>query len=140
LTCWPSTYNFFGITGLFGVTRMSLGHLRQTFRNLWTHGAFSASVAITLALGIGGTVSVFSIIYAVLLRPLPYANPQELVSVFQSKLPNDEADQTDFSPANFVDFREKNLAFADLAAYCGFHYNLIAGTEPGLGVRCIVLR
>jgi putative ABC transport system permease protein len=115
---------------MFGVTRMSLGHLRQTFRNLWIHRAFSASVAITLALGIGGTVSVFSIIYAVLLRPLPYANPQELVSVFQSKLPNDEADQTNFSPANFVDFREKNLAFADLAAYCGFHYNLIAGAEP----------
>jgi putative ABC transport system permease protein len=109
---------------------MSLGHLRQTFRNLWTHRAFSASVAVTLALGIGGTVSVFSIIYAVLLRPLPYANPQELVSVFQSKLPNDEADQANFSPANFLDFREKNVAFTDLAAYCGFHYNLITRAEP----------
>jgi len=109
---------------------MKLGHLRQTFRNLWTYRSFSASVAITLALGIGGTVSVFSIIYAVLLRPLPYRNPQELVSVFQSKLPNDEADESNFSPANFVDFRQKNLAFADLAAYCGFHYNLIIGSEP----------
>jgi putative ABC transport system permease protein len=115
---------------LFGITCMSLSHLRQTFRNLWTHRAFSASVAITLALGIGGTVSVFSIIYAVLLRPLPYASPQELVSVFQSKLPNDEADQTNVSPANFLDFREKNLAFTDLAAYCGFHYNLITRAEP----------
>src|SRR5437879_13445136 len=109
---------------------MSLEHLRQTFRNLWKHRAFSASVTATLALGIGGTVSVFSIIYAVLLRPLPYANPQELVSVFQSKLPNDEADQANFSPANFLDFREKNLAFTDLAAYCGFHYNLITRAEP----------
>lgn len=109
---------------------MSLSHLRQTLRNLWAHKAFSASVAITLALGIGGTVSVFSIIYAVILRPLPYANPQELVSVFQSKLPNDEADETTFSPANFVDFREENLALTDLAAYCAFHYNLIARGEP----------
>ena len=115
---------------MFGVTRMSLAHLRQTFRNLWTHRVFSASVTATLALGIGGTVSVFSIIYAVLLRPLPYASPQGLVSVFQSKLPNDEADESNFSPANFVDFREKNLAFTDLAAYCGFHYNLLTGAEP----------
>jgi hypothetical protein len=64
---------------------------------------------------------VFSIIYAVLLRPLPYANPQQLVSVFQSKLPNDQPDlDYNFSPANFIDFREKNLTFSDLAAYCGF--------------------
>jgi putative ABC transport system permease protein len=109
---------------------MSICHLRQTFRNLWTHRAFCASVSITLALGVGGTVSVFSIIYGVLIRPLPYKNPQELVSVFQSKLPNDEADQANFSPANFLDFREKNLAFTDLAAYCGFHYNLITRSEP----------
>ena len=107
-----------------------MGSLRQTLRNLWTHRAFSASVIVTLALGIGGTISVFSMIDQVLLRPLPYAKPEELFSVFQSKLPNDEADQTQFSPGNFVDFREKNLAFTDLAAYCGFHYNLMAGTEP----------
>ena len=50
--------------------------------------------------------------------------------MFQSKLPNDEADQANFSPANFLDFREKNLAFTDLAAYCGFHYNLITRAEP----------
>lgn len=113
-----------------GISGMSLGHVRLTFRNLWAHRAFSASVVLTLALGIGGTVSVFSIIYTVLLRPLPYATPQELVSVFQSKLPNDEADQSNFSPANFIDFRAKNLAFTDLAAYCGFHYNLMTESEP----------
>ena len=108
----------------------SFAGLRQTFRKLWAQKGFSAAVVVILALGIGGTVSVFSIIYAVLLRPLPYANPQQLVSVFQSKLPNDEADQSNFSPANFVDFREKSLSFTDMAAYCGFHYNLITGTEP----------
>jgi putative ABC transport system permease protein len=115
---------------LLDLTRMWLSCLRQTFRNLWMHRAFSASVATTLALGIGGTVSVFSIIYTVLLRPLPYPSPQELVGVFQSKLPNDEADQTGFSPASFLDFREKSLSFTDLAAYCGFHYNLITASEP----------
>jgi len=105
-------------------------NLRQTLRKLWRRPVFTASVTITLALGIAGTVSVFSIIYAVLLKPLPYADPERLVSVFQSKLPNDEADQTPFAPANFTDFREKNLSFSDMAAYCGFHYNLTAGGEP----------
>lgn len=108
----------------------SFARFRQTLRKLWAQKGFSAAVVVILALGIGGTVSVFSIIYAVLLRPLPYANPQELVSVFQSKLPNDEADQINFSPANFVDFREKHRSFTDMAAYCGFHYNLITGSEP----------
>ncbi len=105
-------------------------HVRQTVRNLWKHRFFSASVTITLALGIAGTVSVFSIIYKVLLQPLPYSDPEQLVSIFQSKLPNDEADQTNFAPANFADFREQNLSFTDMAAYCGFHYNLTAGAEP----------
>ena len=109
---------------------MFLGHLRQTFRSLWKHRAFSASVTFTLALGIAGTVSVFSLIYAVLVKPLPYANPQELVSVFQGKLPNDQADLNQVSPANFLDFREQNLAFSDLAVYCGFHYALVVEAEP----------
>ena len=115
---------------LFGPSRMRLGYLRLTLRNLWKHRTFSGSVILTLALGMGGTISVFSVIYAVLIRPLPYANPQELVRVFQSKLPNDEADQDNFSPANFLDFREKNLSFSDLAASCGFHYNLFTEAEP----------
>ncbi len=105
-------------------------HLRQTIRNLWKHRVFSASVVITLALGIAGTVSVFSIIYKVLLQPLPYPDPEQLVSVFQSTLPNDEADLNNMAPANFTEFREKNLSFTDMAAYCGFHYNLSGGAEP----------
>lgn len=105
-------------------------HFRQTIRNLWKHRLFSASVTITLALGIAGTVSVFSIIYKVLLQPLPYPVPEQLVSVFQSTLPNDEADQINIAPATFTDFREKNASFTDMAAYCGFHYNLISAGEP----------
>jgi putative ABC transport system permease protein len=109
---------------------MRSGKLRQTLRRLWKNRGFSSSVVLTLALGIGSTVSVFSIIYAVLIRPLPYADPARLVSVYQSKLANDEADVDGFSPANFVDFRAQNQVFTDLAAYCGFHYNLTGHGEP----------
>jgi putative ABC transport system permease protein len=104
--------------------------VRQTLRRLWKNRGFSASVVLTLGLGIGASVSVFSIIYAVLIRPLPYADPARLVGVFQSKIANDEADLGDFSPANFLDFRERNHVFSDLAASCGFHYNLTGSGEP----------
>jgi putative ABC transport system permease protein len=102
----------------------------QTLRRLWKNRGFSASVALTLGLGLGATISVFSIIYAVLIRPLPYADPAHLVSVFQSKIANDEASLDGFSPANFLDFRQRNQVFTDLAAYCGFHYNLTGSGEP----------
>ncbi len=109
---------------------MRRGKLWQTLRRLWKNRGFSASVVLTLALGIGSTVSVFSIIYAVLIRPLPYAAPTRLVSVFQSKQANDETDLDNLSPANFLDFRAQNEVFTDLAAYCGFHYNLTGNGEP----------
>lgn len=109
---------------------MRLGKFRQTLRRLWNNRGFSSSVVLTLGLGIGATVSVFSIIYAVMIRPLPYADPAHLVSVFQSKVANDEADMDGFSPANFLDFREQNHVFTNLAAYCGFHYNLTGHGEP----------
>jgi putative ABC transport system permease protein len=109
---------------------MHLGKFRQTLRRLSKNRGFSSSVVLTLGLGIGATVSVFSIIYAVMIRPLPYTDPRQLISVFQSKVANDEADLDGFSPANFLDFRAQNHVFTDLAAYCGFHYNLTGRGEP----------
>jgi putative ABC transport system permease protein len=109
---------------------MHLGKFRQTLRRLSKNRGFSSSVVLTLGLGIGATVSVFSIIYAVMIRPLPYTDPRQLISVFQSKVANDEADLDGFSPANFLDFRAQNHVFTDLAAYCGFHYNLTGHGEP----------
>ena len=106
------------------------GKVRQTVRRLWRNRGFSSSIILTLGLGIGATVSVFSIIYLVMIQPLPYPDPAHLVSVFQSKTANDEADVEGFSPANFLDFRERNHSFTDLAAYCGFNYNLTGNGEP----------
>jgi putative ABC transport system permease protein len=104
--------------------------LRQTLRRLGRSLGFSSSVVLTLALGIGATVSVFSIIHAVLIAPLPYQDSSRLFSVSQSKLPNDEAEMDGFAPGNFLDFRAQNRTFTDLAAYCGFHYNLTGKGEP----------
>ena len=109
---------------------MDCGEFQQTLRRLWKNRGFSSSVILTLGLGIGATVSVFSIIYAVMIRPLPYSDPARLVSVFQSKIANDETDLDGFSPARFLDFRQQSHAFTDLAAYCDFHYYLTGNGEP----------
>ena len=104
--------------------------VRQTFRRLWNNRGFSSSVVLTLGLGIGATVSVFSVIHAVMIQPLPYASPAQLVSVFQSKMASDEEDIDTSAPANFLDFRARNHVFTDLAAYCTFHYNLTGKGDP----------
>ena len=66
---------------------MHLGKIRQTLRRLWKSRGFSFSVILTLGLGIGATAAVFSIIYAVLLRPLPYSKSAELMSISLSTTP-----------------------------------------------------
>lgn len=111
---------------------MHTTQLRQTLRRLWKSRGFSFSVILTLGLGIGATTAVFSIIYAVLLRPLPYFKPAALMSVSASTTPNDETTAYGFSPANFTDFRAQNRSFTDLAAYFAMHYTLNAHGEPKL--------
>ena len=64
---------------------MHFSEIRQTLRRLWKKPGFFSSAVSTLGLGIGATVSVFSIIYAVLIRLLLYADPAHLVSVFQAR-------------------------------------------------------
>jgi putative ABC transport system permease protein len=109
---------------------MHLGEIRQTFRRLGKNRGFSCSVVLTLALGIGATVSVFSIIHAVMIAPLPYDDPSHLFSVFESKIANDEDEIDGFAPGNFLDFRAENQSFSELAAYFGAHFNLTANGEP----------
>ena len=109
---------------------MHFREIEQTLRRLRKSRGFSLSVVLTLALGIGATVSVFSIIDAVMLAPLPYQNPSRLFSIFQSKVANDEAGMDAVAPGNFLDFRAQNQSFTDLAAYFGPHFNLTGNSEP----------
>jgi predicted permease len=109
---------------------MRLTEIQQTFRRLGKSRGFSCSVVLTLALGIGATASVFSIIHAVMIAPLPYDHPSRLFSVFESKMANDEEEMGGFAPGNFLDVRAQNQTFTDLAAYFGAHFNLTGNGEP----------
>ena len=60
-----------------------LQDFRHTFRLLAGHPGFAVAALLTIALGVGGTAAVFSVVYGVLLRPLPYAEPERLVRMWE---------------------------------------------------------
>lgn len=96
------------------------GSLWQDFRFasrlLRRQPSFTGIALLTLALGIGANTAIFSLVDAVLLRPLPYADPQELVIVWE-KPPQHALNQV--SPATFLDWRAGNQAFEGMAARFG---------------------
>jgi putative ABC transport system permease protein len=82
-------------------------------RNLLKHPGFTAIVIATLALGIGASSAIFSVVNTVLLRPLPYAEAERLVTI-QELSPEGRLVQA--TPANFLDWRAQNTVFEQLAA------------------------
>ena len=90
--------------------------LRYALRQLRKSPAFTAAAVLTLALGIGANTAVFSVVNAVILRPLPYPEPQRLVSV-ESLDPRGGPHPSDLSYPNFFDFRSYNQVFEHIVCY-----------------------
>ncbi len=106
-----------------------MNDLRYTFRTLIKTPGFTAVAILTLALGIGANTAIFSVVNAVLLRPLPYQEPGQLIRLWQSRrLP--PAPHGPVSPPAFADWRRENHSFERLAAFCGGHANLTGDAEP----------
>ena len=93
-----------------------LQDLRFGVRMLLRTGSFTATALIALALGIGATSAIFSVIYGVLLKPLPYRDPDRLVRVYENN-PVERFEMFPLSPADFLDYRKQNQAFEDIATY-----------------------
>lgn len=90
--------------------------MRHALRSLRRSPLFSATAVLTLALGIGGSTALFSIVNAVLLRPLPYQNPDRLVRIWESN-PAEGNERALVSAANFNDWRSGSRTFDDLALF-----------------------
>jgi predicted permease len=107
---------------------MFLYDARHALRQLRQKPGFTTTVVLTLALGIGATTVVYSIVDAVLLRPLPFAQPQRLVSLRSlEKVPGGALRTNDTSYPNFFDWRGQSKSFESLASYKDAGYTL-AGT------------
>ena len=90
--------------------------LRFAFRMLAKHPGFTTVAVLALALGIGANTAVFSVVRGVLLRPLPYGDPDRLVVLWESTLKANGAREPS-SPPNFRDWSERNKCFTAMAAY-----------------------
>lgn len=92
--------------------------LAPVLRRLWRAPMFTLVALITLAAGVGANIAVFSVVEGVLLKPLPYPHPEQLVAVWH-KAPGINLDKLNMSPGNYFIYREQNRVFQDIAAYNG---------------------
>jgi putative ABC transport system permease protein len=102
--------------------------LRYAVRRIRRSAGFSALVILTLALGIGANTAIFSVVNAVLLRPLPYEHPDALVTILH-RYPSLDLDAS-VSAGGFRDYRDRTRSFADVAVESGWGANLTGYGEP----------
>ena len=100
--------------------------LRHGLRLLRKSPGFTAVAVLTLALGIGANTALFSVVNGVLLNPLPFSQPDQLVSLHESK-PNFEAGSISYP--NFLDWQKDNRTFSALAIYRGYSFSLTGAGE-----------
>ena len=92
----------------------TLQDLRYALRHLRRSPSLTALAVVTLALGIGASTTIFSVVYGVLLRPLPYKDPSRIMAVFEV---NTKGAWSRLADPNFDDFRDQNHAFEAIAKY-----------------------
>jgi predicted permease len=102
--------------------------LRYAFRTLCRTPGFAVVLVLTMALAIGANSAIFSVINGVLLRPLPYPNPDRLVCIYFN---SDAQPKFALNPYDFRDFRERNRTFESVAAISPYNAQLSgSGGEP----------
>ena len=101
--------------------------LRYGLRMLRKNPGFTSAAVITLALGVGATTAIFSVVYGVLLRPLPYQHPEQIVRLWEQ---NDEGVRMNFADPNFEDMREQNRSLQGMAEYNALLETVSGAKEP----------
>jgi len=106
----------------------TLNHdLKFGLRMLAKNPGFAAVAVLTLALGIGATVAIFSVVYGVLLRPLPYSQPDRLLELHEV---NSQGGHMNFADPNFADVRASSQALDGVAEYAAWLESVAGASEP----------
>jgi predicted permease len=103
--------------------------IRLGLRQLRKNPGFAAVAILTLALGIGANTAIFSVINSVLLRPLPYHDPENLVMVWESNSQHINSHNT-VSPPNFLDWQNRNTVFSSMSFIFDERDNLTGNGDP----------
>jgi predicted permease len=111
--------------------------LRHALRGLLRRPTFALAAAFTLALGIGATTAIFSVVYSVLIKPLPYPNADELVSVSHAAPGVNITDDLGEDPPMYLTYREENRTFASIGLW---QENSATLTDRGEPERVSTLR
>ncbi|HET6854317.1 MAG TPA: ABC transporter permease [Pyrinomonadaceae bacterium] len=94
-------------------------------RTLFKHLGFTITAVLTLALGIGATTAIFSVVYAVF-EPMPYPKPEQLVMVW-SRI---HGERNSVAPGDYLDWKRRSTSFQDLNAWSGGSYNVATPERP----------
>jgi putative ABC transport system permease protein len=103
-----------------------LRNVRYSARTLWKSPGLTLTILFTLALGIGANTAIFTVDYATLIAPLPYADPDQLVVVW-SKI---QTFHNGISAGDFTDWRRQNTTFQSLNAFTGGSFNIASKDQP----------
>jgi putative ABC transport system permease protein len=107
-----------------------LQDIRYGIRTLAKNPGFTAVAVLTLALGIGANTAIFSVVENLLLRPLPYPQPERLLEIANTYLP--QIPKAGLSPGDYVDWRRQNASFSEMGTYAKIlqGFNLSGEGEP----------
>jgi putative ABC transport system permease protein len=109
--------------------------MRYGARLLRTHRTSSGAAILTLGLGIGATTAIFSVVYGVLLRPLPYPRPDRIVQLWEV---NERGKPVSFADPNFADVQAQNRSLQAMAQYASSEQSAVIASPPGAPVRTTV--
>jgi putative ABC transport system permease protein len=101
--------------------------LRYGWRTLLKSPGFAAAALFTLALGIGANTAIFSVVYGILLRPLPFRDASRLVLLNET---TPRVGNVSVSYPNFQDWRAQSRTFSEMAAVSAVHFNMTGGSQP----------
>src|SRR5436853_2353456 len=101
--------------------------MKFAFRQLAKSPGFAFVAILTLALAIGANTAIFSVVYGVLLRPLPYTEPNRIMAVFEV---NSRRTWSRLADPNFDDFRDQNHSFQAIAKYHANIASVSGASQP----------
>ncbi len=125
----PKYCELLPLIGVVNLVGLASQHFRHALRRLGRSPMFALITLLTVAIGVGANSVIFSVVNGVLLKPLPYPQPEALVGLWQTA-PNLKIKDLNVSPSDYFIFREQNRSFSEIGAWDGDTVTLTGNGTP----------